>query len=316
MLIKGHHHISLYTKNIQESVYFYTHVLGLRLVAQSINQNNIRMYHIYFGDEVGHPGTVITFFDIPTMDPQVKGSNSIYRFSLLVPSVTALSFFKKRLTEYGIQYNESCYLDQPAIDFQDVDGAPVRLIVNGSYKIPSNWQGNSYSSIPMEVQILGMGPVELHLKELAPTLQFLTQTLNYQVRPQHRHILTLNKEGLYSDFVLVEDHSSTVKPGHGYTHHIAVDVANEADLAEVIRRIDRLPGNHTPIIDRGFFQSVYYRHNRIMFEFATSGPGFVVDEVSIDEMGQVLLLPDFLEARREEIESYLAPLYKEKETDH
>ena len=309
MLIKGHHHISLYTKNAEENMQFYTEVLGLRLVGISVNQDNTRMFHLYYGDQVGHAGTIVTFFEISDLSPQVKGTHSIYRFSLLVPDQAALDFFKDRLEQHGISTQEARYLDQAALHFEDNSGAPVALIVNDDYQVPADWSPNPDTDIPAKYQILGMGPVELHVRDTFATIDFLTRILGYEFRRGHRDIVTVDQDGLYSDFLVVEDDSDLVTIGHGYTHHIAVSVEDTEVLEEIVRRIDPLPGRHTPIIDRGFFHSLYYRHNRIMYEFATDGPGFLVNTTE-DRLGQELILPDHLEGERAEIESQLRPIWE------
>lgn len=310
MLIQGHHHISLYAKDAEENIKFYTDVLGLRLVGISVNQDNTRMFHIYYGDQAGHPGTIITFFEISDLNPQRKGTNSIYRFSLLVPSLAALNFFKDRLTQHDVAFEDATYLDQVAIHFEDNNGAPIALIVNDDYETPSDWAAHTYTDIPAEYQILGMGPIELRVRDTASTLTFLTDVLDFKLRDGYDHIVSVNPNGLYSDIVIVQEQDPLVKVGYGYTHHIALSVQDTDDLEEIIRRIDSLPGRHTPIIDRGFFHSLYYRQNRIMYEFATRGPGFLIN-TTIDKLGQELILPDHLESQREDIENHLKPIWKQ-----
>lgn len=305
MKINGHHHISMYTKDIKANQHFYTHVLGLRLVEISVNQDNPSMYHFFYGDEEGMPGTLLSFFDIPNLAPTQKGTNSIYRLSLLVPDSAALDYFETRLASFNVTSERLEYAGQPALSFLDPDNIEIILIQNDDYTYPAFWKKNSYSDIPAEYQIVGMGPVELRVKKTEPTRQFLTDILQYEERaPLH---FTQDKGGLYSDLIVVEEDGPSVRPGRGYIHHIAVDVPDDSDLEAIIRYLDELPGSHSGIIDRYFFKSVYYRHNTIMYEFATSGPGFMIDTPK-DELGKKLNLPDFLEPERDEIEKRLPPL--------
>lgn len=302
MPITGHHHISMYTKDARQNKYFYTEILGLRLVEKTVNQDNPTMYHLFYGDQTGTPGTLLTFFEMPNLGKHHPGTNSIARLALLVPDKQALDFFEARLNRYEIQTTTSTYLGQQALAFQDPDGLELILIDNHDRKIPEVWQHNPYSDIPENLQILGMGPVELRLRDIRPTADFLIDILGYQ--PLSADVYSLDSKGLYSDFVLVEDNGERVKPGRGYVHHIAVSVPTDEDLEAIRQKIDQLSGSNSGIIDRYFFKSLYYRHNKIMYEFATEAPGFIID-TPIENLGETLTLPDFLEDRRAEIENNL-----------
>jgi glyoxalase family protein len=310
MNIIGHHHISMYTKDAQANRDFYVNVLGLRLVEKSVNQDDPTMYHLFFGDEIGTEGTLLSFFEIPNIGQNRPGTNSIYRLSLLVPNAEALQFFKKRLEQADISTTQMTYLGQPALLFKDIDDLEVMLVVNDDYKVPKKWRNNSYTDVPKDYQILGLGPVELRLRDTTPTLNFLTNDLGYKVRNNlntEETVVTLDEDGLYTDFVIIEQQGERVKPGRGYVHHIAVNTPNDEDLTAVYEKIDTLPRNNSGIIDRFFFKSLYYRQNSIMYEFATAQPGFTVD-TSIEDLGKHLNLPEFLEDRRAEIEENLHDL--------
>ncbi|MGJ5710902.1 ring-cleaving dioxygenase, partial [Staphylococcus equorum] len=157
-------------------------------------------------------------------------------------------------------------------------------------------------------QILGMGPVELRVREAQPTIDFLKNELNYAPRQDtDETVMTLDQEGLYTDFVVIEQQGERARPGQGYVHHIAVNTPKDSNLESVLNTIDHNPGNNSGIIDRYFFKSLYYRHNSIMYEFATDSPGFTVD-TEIENLGKELNLPDFMENQRTEIESKLHDL--------
>lgn len=302
MTVIGHHHISMYTKDAQANHQFYTEVLGLRLVEKSVNQDDPSMYHLFYGDGIGAPGTLLTFFEMANLGKNHPGTNSIDKLVLLVPNEAALNFFKGRLKRFNVKAQSITYLGQPALSFHDPDGLNLILMVNDQTSIPHIWQSNPFTDIDAKFQILGMGPVELRLRNLRPTVDFLTETLGYT--DQGNHDFTLNKDGYYTDIVLVEDSSSPVKPGRGYVHHIALSVKDDEDLEAIMHKIDQLPGSHSGIIDRYFFKSLYYRQNKILYEFATETPGFTVD-TDVENLGDHLTLPDFLEIRRDEIESQL-----------
>ncbi|MEB8210358.1 ring-cleaving dioxygenase [Staphylococcus succinus] len=308
MNIIGHHHISMYTKNAQQNKAFYTQILGLRLVEKSVNQDNPSMYHLFFGDEIGSEGTLLSFFEIPNLGKPRRGTDSIYRLSLLIPDNASLEYFKQRLNKYKVAWEGLTYLNQSALSFKDMDGLEVLLIVNDTYQTPQAWRKNPYSDIPQQYQILGMGPVELRVREAKPTIEFLTNTLQYQIRPNtDETTLTLDSNGLYSDFVIVEQQGERARPGQGYIHHIAVNTPTDADLDAVYHKIEQLPKSNSGIIDRYFFKSLYYRQNKILYEFATADPGFTID-TRIEDLGQSLNLPDFLENQRKEIENNLHDL--------
>ncbi|MDN6630831.1 MAG: VOC family protein [Staphylococcus equorum] len=308
MNIVGHHHISMYTKDAQINKDFYTQILGLRLVEKSVNQDNPTMYHLFFGDEIGSVGTLLSFFEIPNVGKNRPGTNSIHRLSLLVPNEAALSYFKSRLTDANITTTDMTYLNQPALLFKDVDNLEIVLLVNDDYKIPTTWRKNPYTDVPVQHQILGMGPVELRVRKAQPTIDFLKNELNYALRQDtDETVMTLDQEGLYTDFVVIEQQGERARPGQGYVHHIAVNTPKDSNLEAVLNTINHNPGNNSGIIDRYFFKSLYYRHNSIMYEFATDSPGFTVD-TEIENLGKELNLPDFMENQRTEIESKLHDL--------
>ena len=140
MNIVGHHHISMYTKNAQKNKDFYTQILGLRLVEKSVNQDNPKMYHLFFGDEIGSAWTLLSFFEIPLLGKNRPGTDSIYRLSLLIPDESALNFFKERLSQFNITWTPLVYLNQPAITFKDIDGLEIILLVNDNYHTPNAWR--------------------------------------------------------------------------------------------------------------------------------------------------------------------------------
>ncbi|UOB20601.1 VOC family protein [Macrococcus armenti] len=303
MKLLGHHHISMYTKDVTNNKYFYTEILGLRLVEISINQDNPSMYHFFYGDEEGSPGTLLSFFEIENAGKMHKGTNSIYRLSLLVESKEAVQYYKERLQQYGIKTSNVNFAGEAGIRFMDYDDLEIVMIPNNGKEIPGSWKKNSYTSIPEDYQILGMGPVEFKVRDAQKTTDFLINTLEFEYKNAQ---FTLNSNGLYSNIIVTESDAPVVRPGRGYIHHIAFNIV-AADFDTLIERLNALEGNHTGIIDRYFFKSVYYRHNGIMYEFATPEPGFMRDTPKT-QLGQQLNLPDFLEDDREAILSKLKPL--------
>lgn len=308
MNIIGHPHISMYTKGAQINKNFYTQTLGLRLVEKSVNQDNPTMYHLFFGDEIGSAGTLLSFFEIPNLGKNRPGTNSIHRICLLIPDVSSLIYFQSRLEDNNVATTNMTYLNQQALLFKDPDDLEVILIVNNQYNIPKTWRKNPYSDIPTKHQILGMGPVELRLRDTQKTINFLQQELRYTLRKDTEEtVMTLDENGLYSDFVIFEQQGERARPGQGYVHHIAVNTPRDSNLEAILSTINQNPGNNSGIIDRYFFKSLYYRHNSIMYEFVTESPGFTVD-TAIENLGEQLNLPDFMEEQRTQIESQLHDL--------
>ena len=309
MTIVGHHHISMYTKDAVKNKAFYTEVLGLRLVEKTVNQDNTKMYHLFYGDNAGHPGTLLTFFEIENVGKYRPGTDSIHRLTLLVPSEAALDYFKQRLDQNNVEWTSLTYVGQSAVLLKDPDELEIILIVNDHYQTPEQWSANDETDIPKDVQILGMGPVELRSRKPEALTEFLEYILGYHQRndievDDNTTIMTLDEQGLYTDFVIVNQQGHRVRPGQGYVHHVAVNLPTDTDLNDIYEKIARQPNPNSGIIDRYFFKSLYYRHNQILFEFATAEPGFTVD-TPVDKLSQQLNLPDFLEDKRDEIESQL-----------
>jgi catechol 2,3-dioxygenase-like lactoylglutathione lyase family enzyme len=298
----------MYTKDAQINKKFYTQILGLRLVEKSVNQDNPTMYHLFFGDEIGSAGTLLSFFEIPNLGKNRPGTNSIHRIGLLIPDASSLIYFQSRLEDNNVATTNMTYLNQQALLFKDPDDLEVILIVNNQYNIPKTWRKNPYSDIPTKYQILGMGPVELRLRDTQKTINFLQQELRYTLRKDTEEtVMTLDESGLYSDFVIFEQQGERARPGQGYVHHIAVNTPRDSNLEAILSTINQNPGNNSGIINRYFFKSLYYRHNSIMYEFATESPGFTVD-TAIENLGEQLNLPDFMEEQRTQIESQLHDL--------
>src|SRR5690625_3957404 len=157
--ILGHHHTSMMTKDIDKNNYFYTKILGLRRVKKTVNQDDPTMYHLFYGDRTGSPGTELTFFHMPFIGNTYRGTNAITRIGLLVPTEKSLSYWKDRLQTYAIQHDEAftTYAGRPALHFIDPDGLRLIFVVANGEK-ESFWQGWDKADIPMEHQILGMGP--------------------------------------------------------------------------------------------------------------------------------------------------------------
>lgn len=311
--IQGHHHISMLTKDIQDNNFFYKTVLGLRRVKMTVNQDDPSMYHIFYGDKTGSPGTELTFFEMPFVGQTHRGTNAFTRIGLIVSSMESLTYWKSRLSEFDIVYEEvESYANRPAIYFEDKDGLRLAIQVESKANPPlfDLWED---SPVPGEHQIKGMGTIEVSVRRLQKLAGTLTEIFHYTAIPQSDdEIIFQSVEGdVFGEILAIHEDGPTERPGRGSVHHLAIRVKDEAELYHWDEQIRRRGFQTTGILDRFYFKSVYFREsNGVMFELATDGPGFTVDSDEAS-LGEQLDLPPFLEDRRTEIEALLKPLEEE-----
>lgn len=309
--IAGHHHISMITKNIQENNKFYQTILGLRRVKVSVNQDDPSMYHLFYGDLVGSPGTGLTFFEIPIVGTTHRGTDAITRIGLLVPSYESLVYWKERFTSLGVEHGEiTTYAGREALHFVDPDGLQLVLLNHNGKSVPNFGTKWKDSNVALEHQILGIGPVEMTVQSLESLSNVLQNIFNYTEvsRSEGQAILQSIEGEAFGEIVIVEQDGPKEKPGRGSVHHLAIRVQDGEDLRYWEKRIKDAGYQIMKFTDRYYFESLYFKEeNGIVFELATDGPGFTVD-ASIEELGQKLDLPPFLEQKRFEIEAKLGPI--------
>lgn len=309
-IIPGHHHISMITKNAKKNHFFYHHVLGLRRVKLTVNQDDPSMYHLFYGDRTGSPGTELSFFEMPFVGSTYRGTNAITQIGLLVPSEKSLIYWKKRFEQYGIKHSEiTTYANHSALHFEDEEGLRMVLLVSNGKKI-AHWEAWENSTVPIKHQIQGMGSVEITVRRLDKLARTLTEVFGYTevLRSDKEAIFQSVKDELFGEIVVKSLHGPTEKPGRGSIHHLAIRVNDERELAYWDVKIRNRGFHSSGIIDRYYFKSLYFREsNGILFEIATDGPGFTIDR-DIEALGQHLDLPPRLESRRVEIEAKLHPL--------
>lgn len=309
--IPGHHHISMLTKNASLNNHFYQHVLGLRRVKKTVNQDDSSMYHLFYGDLTGGAGTELSFFEMPMLGRTVRGTNAITQIGLLVPSYDSLLFWKERFESLNVTHSEiTVYAGRDALPFEDEEGLRMILINNNGEAVPEHWSAWQHSVIEEQHRILGMGPVEITVRRLDRLAHTLTDMLGYveASRIDTEAVFQSVAGQSFGEIVVKQEEGPTERPGRGSIHHLAIRVSTEDELRywdEVVRK----RGFHSSgIVDRFYFQSLYFREsNGILFEIATDGPGFAADS-SVEDLGKALDLPPFLEARRAEIEARLVPL--------
>lgn len=309
--IPGHHHISMLTKDAQINHRFYRQVLGLRRVKKTVNQDNPSMYHLFYGDLTGSAGTELSFFEMPNAGKTVRGTNAITQIGLLVPSYESLIFWKNRFELWNVDHGEiTKYAGRDALHFEDPEGLRLVLLNHDGAEIPDNWSAWEGSDVEQEHRILGMGTVEITVRNLERLAKVLRNLFGYT------EVSRSTDEAVYQsvagealgEIVIKRQEGASERPGRGSIHHLAIRVKNEEELRYWDKVVKEHGFHSTGVVDRFYFQSLYFRDlNGILFEIATDGPGFTVDS-TVEELGQALDLPPFLEERREEIEAKLAPI--------
>ena len=316
MQLSGLHHVTAVTGQAAENLAFYTGVLGLRLVKKTVNQDDVSAYHLFYADAAGNAGTEVTFFDWPHAGPNRNGSGSIAQTALRVPSAEALAWWAQRLSEAGIDH--SGLIEQGGaslIRFADPEGMALALVNDHGAPGGSPWQR---SPVPTEMGIRGLHAVSLMVRDLKPTAWVLTEVLGFQAvgdyplsdQPARRVVVFATGGGGPGREVHVEagTHLPPGRLGRGGVHHVAFRTPNDEEHAAWQARIAQAGLGVTPIIDRFYFKSIYFREpGGVLFEIATDGPGFATDE-DLNHLGERLALPPFLEPHRQQIEAGLRPL--------
>lgn len=309
--IPGHHHISMITKTAQENNDFYTKVLGLRRVKKTVNQDEPSMYHLFYGDRTGSPGTELTFFEIPMAGRTVRGTNAITRIGLLVPSKESLHYWKARFEEFNVAHEAiTTYAGRDALPFEDAEGLRFVLLNNHGDDLPEFWTAWEASTVEEAHRILGMGAIEMTVHRLERTERVLKELFGYvEVERTAEEVRYQSIEGeAFGEIVVKEQGGPSERPGRGSIHHLAIRVNDVEELKHWEQKVKEMGYASTGVVDRFYFHSLYFRdRNGILFEIATDGPGFTIDG-PVEELGKNLDLPPFLEDRREEIEANLKPI--------
>jgi glyoxalase family protein len=308
--VKGLHHVTAIAGPAQENLDFYAGVLGMRLVKKSVNQDDPGTYHLFYADAEGHPGTDLTFFPWAQMAPSREGYGLSSEVSLAVPP-SSLDFWSERLQQHGVAVSRlESRFGQPALPLRDPHGLRVALVENKDSTGRSFTSWNE-SPIPQQHQIRGLESARLIERDLIRTSSFLTEAMGFahlgSENGWHRYGVAGGKSGAYVD--LYESPTSGRGAwGTGSIHHLAWRVDDEAHQLEVRQRVQEGGSRPTPVIDRFWFKSVYFPEpGGVLFELATEGPGFAVDEEPA-HLGETLVLPPWLEPERDSIEAVLPKL--------
>jgi glyoxalase family protein len=302
MKLEGIHHVTAITADAQRNVDFYAGLLGLRLVKKSVNQDHTSVYHLFYADEQGEPGSDITFFEYPGVPRGRAGAGAVHRVVWRVASADALDFWAERLRKSGYESER----DGNSLRFADFEGLDHELLVAS---VPDEPLIANHPEIPAELALQGFEAVRAYTDDpdrsrplLEQTLGFVPEGASYEVRGEQRG-------GRY-----IYD-TPPEKPGlqgAGSVHHVAF-ASPPGDHEEWHRRVVEAGAHATPIIDRHYFRSIYFREpSGVLFEIATIGPGFTVDE-PVEHLGEKLSLTPKYESLREQIEPTLTPLHNPRE---
>ncbi|OIB58606.1 ring-cleaving dioxygenase [Natrialba sp. SSL1] len=314
----GLHHVTAIAGDPQENADFYVGTLGLRFVKRTVNHDDTGTYHFYFGDEGGTPGTNITFFPWSDRGRQGEfGAGQTQATAYLIPT-DSVDYWQDRLESAGLAVDRTERFGEPVLGFSDPDGIRLELVAPGDDVIAESdatpWEDGP---VPTEHQLRGFHSVTLAVSEFGPTATILTDVLGYELEAEDETgadtASSANRRRRYRSAAggpasvvdLVETDAGRGRMGVGTVHHVAFEAADLDEQAQWREAYAEQGLSPSEVIDRKYFQSVYTREpGGVLFEMATTGPGFTADE-EYEELGSSLVLPEHLEDERERIESQL-----------
>ena len=276
-LVTGLHHITALASNAQKNVNFYAGILGLRLVKKTINFDAPEVYHLYFGNATGSPGTILTFFPYPGIPPGRKGTGQLTVTSFSIPE-NSLQYWMKRLKHFDVKYEEpQPRFDERVLYFEDPDGLGLELVVNNQDERP----GFTYGHIPLEHAIKGFYGMTLSEECYEKTAGLLVGQMDHKLMAESGNRFRYSASQKPGDFVDVLCNPDALKglAGYGTVHHVAFATANDDTQLEARKKLLKFGLNVTPVLDREYFHSIYFREpGGVLFEIATIPPGFTRDE--------------------------------------
>ncbi len=308
--VDGLHHVTAIAGPAQENLDFYNGVLGMRLVKRSVNQDDPGTYHLFYADAEGHPGTDLTFFPWSQMAPARAGHGLSSEVALAVPP-GSLGWWEERMARHDVRrQSEEMRFGELVLPLVDPHGLRVALVESetAAARPFTPWEG---SPVPVERQIRGLEGARIQVRQLAPTAAMLGGAMGFHPGRSEgewqRWEVGGGGSGRYLDV-----RELPLAPrgawGTGTIHHLAFRVADDRHQGDVRGQVERAGAWPTEVIDRFWFRSVYFKEpGGVLFELATDGPGFAVDEAP-ERLGESLVLPPWLEAHRSEIEGVLPPL--------
>ena len=310
--LTGIHHLTAVTGEVRANRAFYEGVLGMRLVKRTVNQDDPSVYHLFYGDAVGSPGSDITFFEWP-LPPERRGAHSVTRTAFRVAGDEALAAWERRLAQAGIA--TTWFEDGPRreLRFEDPEGQRLALVADHGAGDPSvAWDA---SVVPAAEQIRGLGPITMTVADVERTRPTLERVMGmseeraYDDDGARVHVFVMGDGGPHAELhVAVRPGLQPARLGAGGVHHVAFRTPDEAEYHRWTAHLTEQGVQHSGEIDRFWFRSLYFREpSGVLFEIATDGPGFAVDE-DPEHLGESLVLAPFLEPQRAAIAAGLTPL--------
>lgn len=300
---KGIHHITALAGNAQRNADFYVKSLGMRLVKKSVNQDDPGTYHLFYGNGEGSPGSGLTFFPWPMARQGKPGLGEAVKVALAVPK-DSMNYWAEHFGEEGIDFDGPYdRFGQQAIGFKDPDHLQLELVFDEQAEQLPGWDK---ASVPADYGIRGFRGTTLRLKETEPTADVLKNVFGFQEtdRTENARFYTTNAP-IGGSIIIEEGEEKPSANGRGIIHHVAFRAKDEDEQKSMRKKVIDMGLNPTGVIDRHWFRSVYFQSpGGVLFEIATDGPGYAVDE-DVDKLGQKLILPPWLESRREIIEKRL-----------
>lgn len=305
-LITGIHHITALASGAQSNINFYCGVLGLRLVKKTVNFDAPDVYHFYYGDETGSPGSILTFFPYEGLARGRHGKGMLNTTSFSLPS-SSLDYWMARLKKFGVDFKgPDERFEEVTLYFEDPDGLGLELVFSGK----ETRNGFSYGPVPVEHTIRGFYGAEIWEEGYERTAGLLTEQMDHKLigeKGNRFRFAATDRPGNYVDLLCAPD-SLKGLGGAGTVHHIAFATPTAESQLEARKKIAQRMLNPTPVLDRNYFTSIYFREpGGVLFEIATAGPGFLVDEEK-DKLGTTLKLPSQYEPYRAQIEKRVAPI--------
>lgn len=304
--LHGIHHITAISSDPQANVDFYSRTLGLRMVKQTVNYDDPSVYHLYFGDAVGSPGSILTFFPFPDAQSGKVGNGQVGAIGYSI-SPESIEFWVDRFSRQGIKFSGPfARFGEEVITFGDSDGLPLELVAD------SNRAGKTWldSPVPAAHAIKRFSSATLLVSNSGSTAELLTEILGFEKIAEEGNRLRFaagSSDDRQQIDIVVDPQGRRGIPGPGTVHHIAWRCFDN-DQEHWRKAVAKQGFNVTSIIDRNYFHSIYFRENSgVLFEIATDEPGFTVDQSEL-ELGSRLSLPPWLESKRENIVRHLPPL--------
>lgn len=314
---QGIHHITAIGSDPQKLVDFYTEVLGLRLVKKTVNQDDVSVYHLFFGDRTGEPGMDLTFFTFPNAASGSRGRGQVTTISLAVPE-RSLAFWQDRFEQYEVrQEPQTALFGRERIVFYDLDDQRLELVGVPEDELAASQHFWTTDAVGTENAIRHFHSARLTVTNKA-SVEPILQALGYSASKTEGSVSLYRSKGSPRAAYLEIEEAPEQPMGYnaiGTVHHIAFGAADEAAQQDLRNAMVALGQRPTDVIDRFYFKSVYFRIPAgILFELATMGPGFTADEPEA-ELGQKLSLPPFLEPYRAQIEAGLVPVFANPQMD-